>query len=847
MRALRYRVILLAFFCLWGCSKANDNSTILDASGKHPANWIVNHREAFRTLAGAIDDPAVAAKSRCVECHGTDLSGGNVKVGCFSQGFGGLSCHFHPAGYRSGDRHGADAKTFGASLGLRSCQGCHGSQYLGGLLSKVSCSSPSSPADPAFACHGVGAPHAGNWATSTTRLHSNTDPNNAEACAQCHSGGRLLTLLPPPPPQAAGTAPGCFNNTLCHSGLHPAGWIDPAQHGTIAKSAPGSDKGFASCQVCHGTDFKGSASKVSCFSASRANGACHVRNGASVNAPHSPLPWRGASPSLTHTSTVDDAQGVNAGVCAQCHLNGANLRTQIITSFASGTPGCFNSTLCHGAVGHPVGWADPAQHGTTAKANLTFCQTCHADKPGGGPGSNPRFNVVIGRLTTGCEACHQANTAHPPVLQIPAVFGITSPDPLGSPWFRHRTSTNFDACNRCHGANLEGGVGPRCQDCHVAALPTATKDSPDPCRSCHSQPPSGTTYPNINRAHGSHATVNVPTGGLCAECHSGLGSGTLDHFLRVKNIRLGTIVPASQTRAQAGAVVFGGVLSKANGAAPVFSLATLQCTNTYCHGSTLEGFDLDPNVIRTPAWGTPFQGIHCDKCHGYPPITAGHGSIPGPTQCINCHPHVNASGTGFTDPTKHINGTIDVSAGASHLVPYDTHKADVVAAGGNSVCLACHAMGTAASVYPAAVAGNPPDCRGCHRKAAPLHTGTAAGANCSSCHGSGTAAGAAIGRPSTNNGTFPDNRNSHNVNIHTNAACTVCHVLGASGGSGSGANHGRGSIAGPVRDGKPGVVSPFTAGIVVTGGSKGVAPSVTCNHNATLGGGCGNGNGNQTW
>src|SRR6185369_9960577 len=81
MSALQCRVILLAFFCLWGCSKANDNSTILDANGKHPANWIVNHREAFRTLAGAIDDPTVAAKSRCVECHGVDLGGGNVKVG----------------------------------------------------------------------------------------------------------------------------------------------------------------------------------------------------------------------------------------------------------------------------------------------------------------------------------------------------------------------------------------------------------------------------------------------------------------------------------------------------------------------------------------------------------------------------------------------------------------------------------------------------------------------------------------------------------------------------------------------------------------------------------------------
>jgi predicted CxxxxCH...CXXCH cytochrome family protein len=31
----------------------------------------------------------------------------------------------------------------------------------------------------------------------------------------------------------------------------------------------------------------------------------------------------------------------------------------------------------------------------------------------------------------------------------------------------------------------------------------------------------------------------------------------------------------------------------------------------------------------------------------------------GPTTCINCHDHVNASGTGFTDPSKHVNGVLD--------------------------------------------------------------------------------------------------------------------------------------------------------------------------------------------
>lgn len=756
------KAVLVTFAALQLVSCSKGNNSVLDASGKHPANWIVNHREVFRSLAGAIDDPAIANKSQCVECHGADLKGGVSKVSCFSQGFGAQSCHFHPAGFANPDSHGTTAKGFGTSLGLRTCQGCHGSLYGGGVLTAISC----------FPCHGVNAPHAKNWATSTTRLHSSTDSRNAAQCAECHAGGRFLTTIGPPPPQPAGTPPGCFNNTLCHSGLHPAGWIDPAQHGATAKSQPGSDKGFTSCQVCHGTDFAGGSSQVSCFTASRANGACHVRNGVPVNSPHAALPWRGNAPALTHTSTVDDAQGLNAGVCAQCHLRGANLRTQIITSFANGTPGCFNSTLCHGAVGHPVGWADPAQHGFTAKANLTFCQTCHSNNPSGGPGSNPRFNVALGRLVNGCEDCHEPLTAHPPVLQIPAVFGnINNPDPLNTPWFRHRTSTNFDACNRCHGAALDGGVGPRCQACHVAALPTATKDSPDPCSSCHSNPPSGTTYPNINRAHISHAIVNAPTGQLCAECHSGLGSGTLNHFLRAKNIRLGIIIPATQTRAQAGAVVFGGILSRANGAVPTFDLATLQCANTYCHGTTLASNIANPqaNYTPTPAWDTPFQGIHCDKCHGFPPLTTSHTLTTGPTSCKNCHAHVNATGTGFDDATKHINGVIDVA----HAFPFAGALHKTASNGTGCITAGCHAFGAAGSPYPAATTGAPPNCRGCHLNANP-----STDPRCSDCHGSSAAdATANAGRP--NSTAFPNRQGSgdgHNRGTHT-LACTFCHVF----------------------------------------------------------------------
>lgn len=821
MRTLRYGAILLFFITLWGCSKGNDKNTILDSTGKHPANWVSNHAGFFRSLPGAIDDPTVAKSSACSECHGSDLKGGITKVSCFSQGYAAMSCHFHPAGYRNSNSHGAVAKstpTF--SSGLDSCRGCHGGQYTGGTLSVVSCSSAASLADPAFACHGSGAPHAKNWVTSATSSHADTNPSNAAACYQCHAGGNLLTLLPAPPPQPKGTPPGCFNNTLCHAGLHPTGWINPVVHGAAAKSQPGADKGFNNCQTCHGADFRGGTTGVSCFSANSPNGSCHLRNGSPVNAPHAALPWRAASPSPSHTSVVDDAQGLNAAVCAQCHLRGANLRTAILTSYASGTPGCFNSTLCHGTMGHPTGWADPAQHGATAKSNLTFCQTCHSNNPNGGPGSNPRFNVVLGRLTAGCETCHMINTAHPPVVQLPAAFGITSPDPLGTPWFRHRTATNFDACNRCHGATLggvaEGGVGPRCQNCHVAASPLTTINNPDPCTSCHSQPPSGTVYPNINAAHSNHLTVNVATGALCNECHLGFGSGTLLHFTKA----------SLQPTPQVASMAFG-TLSKTGGLVPAYTSATQQCTNTYCHGNAMPGGDTT-GTNRSPVWTAAtyppvLSAAFCGKCHGFPPSTAsGHpavtvpagfpGSVSIGTTC-SCHSNINPSGNSyaniFVSKALHINGTLETpSSGHASTYPGATHKNDILFLDINP-CGACHNITASTGVYPAATAGTPPNCAGCHSKS----WGTSF--NCSDCHGND-----ATGRPTGS--AFPDRNGDHGTHSAIMANCDYCHFGGGTGA----ATHGhQGRVLKTVRDVK----------IAKNPVRYTVADTIVINQNATTG------------
>src|SRR5512143_356174 len=578
------------------------------------------------------------------------------------------------------------------------------------------CSSPNSKA-PILDAAGK---HAGDWIVD----HRPSYLRDQGPCRQCHgsdlSGGisRVSCFSPE------------FGGQSCHASGpvgHPAGWRDPALHGSTAKSQPGVDSGFQSCQVCHGTDFSGGAAGVSCFTASRATGPCHVTNGVPVGAPHSPVPWR-TYPAPTHTYTVNDDAGSNAAVCALCHTAGAHLRTPIITTYSTGKPGCFNSTLCHGQIKHPAGWADPNNHGQVAMSNLTYCQQCHSDNPFGGPGRTPRFNVQLGRLVdganTGCEVCHAPFAAHPRVLQIPVSFGtITTLTPIGTPWYLHckANPSGFDACNRCHGANLDG-VGAvtgatGCTFCHRSGLPTTLKN----CTSCHVSPPSGNVYPNKASAHPKHSTLNVAD--ICGQCHNGIGSITLDHFLRAKN---------RTTSVQAGAVQFGA-FAQTGGASPAFNETTLQCTNTYCHGATLSG-----GGNKSPIWSDAnyLKPAGCGTCHGFPPPNAVHSGFTSGTVCKNCHAHVNSTNTGFDDPKKHVNGVIDVAGGVSHAFP-NPGSVHASAAGSapfsGCVTSGCHTNGSAVGVYPVAT-GIPPDCRACHIKLGP-------GNSCGSCHGTAASGG----------------------------------------------------------------------------------------------------------
>ncbi len=586
----------------------------------------------------------------------------------------------HITGWNLPSGHGTSVKS--QPDGFTTCKECHGSDFSGGI-SSVACSS----------CHGISAPHPTSWMTGTY-THMNTDPGNAAACAQCHTNGANSPVAPPSPPAPAGTAPGCFNSTLCHAqGGHQAGWNDPAQHGVAAKAAPdpAAMHGFSSCQICHGNNFSGGFVNTACSS-------CH-----GGSAPH-PTSW--STGTYTHINTDTG----NAAVCALCHTNGAN--SPIVPPSppapANTPPGCFNSTLCHAEVGHPVGWNDPAQHGVAAKAanGLTGCEQCHgADFTGG-------------LAQVACSSCHTVNAPHPPAPWKNSTYMHTSADP-----------SNAAVCGLCHlngrtppsYVPLPGGTQPNCFNntlCHTKAG----------CYSCHGSTQNGrrvVTGLNGDFVKSDHhatngTTTEIVTSATCLVCHGDLvavyshPSGSLPTIPNVQlmNPKTGASVPNDPTGVElvcsschdgTGATRLGSAALKPfsvdgdNTAPPNIGWSAAQQAHSYdagtgtggclaCHGDNSTGtgsgtanahgsaqskmmrFAYSTTIAAYPATNA---GNFCYNCHGTGTVitsdiqtpfakTAKHSS----EKCMDCHNQHRAKTGGHIAQTNTAGGVLNGISGA---------------------------------------------------------------------------------------------------------------------------------------------------------------------------------------
>jgi hypothetical protein len=418
----------------------------------------------------------------------------------------------------------------------------------------------------------------GNHPANFLATHPGFAVSSVSQCTPCH-GDDLKGGI-------ANTS--CFTAT-CHHGTVP-GWVaaPPAAqpHGASAKKAPGSS-GFVSCRICHGYDFLGGSVQVACL-----NAGCH---GGAGQSPH-PAQWRTGN-DYVHTTT-DEA---NASVCAQCHLNGNNSPIGPPSPPAPGgtPPGCFNSTLCHGAGGgHPAGWVatPPAAqpHGDSAKSapgattGFAYCQVCHGNDFTGG----------IGPTCLNNSACHGA--------------GVQSPHPLQ--WL---TGASY-----VHTTTNEGNA-PVCALCHYNE-PGAGAHPPTP-------PPAGVTVGCFNNTL----------------CHgAGLAQHPAGWFVRSPDPQphgqSAKAAPSGSSGFAYCRVCHGTSTGSYNGGFVRFS-----CQIVACHGGSGNSPHASqwlPGQTYVHTTTDPGNAPECAFCHygesgggNHPPTPPPAGSTPGCTNNTLCH------------------------------------------------------------------------------------------------------------------------------------------------------------------------------------------------------------------
>ena len=177
-------------------------------------------------------------------------------------------------------------------------------------------------------------------------------------------------------------------------------------------------------------------------------------------------------------------------------------------------------------------------------------------------------------------------------------------------------------------------------------VPEISEDAVDPlstdCSECHgtalnAAPPldidgaSDTRLVSVG-AHQAHMVAgNLSNALACSECHVEPGDDILEHVDER---------PAEMT---------WGDLATTDGAEPQWDTESESCSDTYCHGATLEGGD-----NTSPVWTRVDDSqVECQACHGNPPLE----DHPNNTACHECHAET-VDDSGELNLETHIDGIL---------------------------------------------------------------------------------------------------------------------------------------------------------------------------------------------
>ncbi len=792
-RVSRFLAAVLLLVGLFACSTGRDGGgslNLVNAQGNHPAGFINTHPGL-----------ALSAIDQCKTCHGQDLAGGISKASCFT-----AACH-HDAvpGWALPGTHGLRAKRApdGTGGGFAACQLCHGTDFLGGG-SATACGS----------CHTTNAPHPGKpWHTALSN-HTTTDPLNAPVCVQCHFPGAAANPAGhPATPAPAGTAPGCFNNTMCHGNAqapHPLGtaWTQPtsaAFHGLEAK------KDLAACQSCHGTPgtpkFDGGSASTKCTT-------CHVEakahptvwnKAANVAFPGFVSSHRNAAKmdstcNLCHDYTKGrTAPDPAAPSCfstsnngAACHFNGPGQPNHTIPFATSlhtaSTQSTFdaNCTICHAVSGTSPSRAPLCTtcHQSGSPLTQTNCTSCHAAPPAGTTfpnvaGVHGKHTVLAG-VTGDCAACHEGSDSGT-LTHYDHANARTGKDALRVPPGEVKLGLEYDASatriatfnptsQTCSNVSCHGGIAT--PDWRVANSINSNQESG--CRQCHALgtaqglPDHNSPYSGLHALH-----LNSSSNLQCVECHAMTNgsTGAQNHFKFLNTPQMEG--PAGQT------VAFNTTTPAAT-----YVVATQSCGSGgafSCHGH---------------AHGASYTWSGGGTAHGVPFNDTAHTSVNNQTafnaSCTNCHA---------------VSGTSPV---ASAPLCTTCHQAASPLLQNN--CKSCHSSPPVGTVFPDvagkhtihdSLTGITGQCATCHTgkepgnanrihydhanarpgkdalRVAPGETAFLTAFNAKSGTATFNTAASTCSNVSCHGGITTPSWSTGSIAINTDAGCRTCHSLGS--------------------------------------------------------------------
>ncbi|MBL7052243.1 MAG: hypothetical protein ISS00_00670 [Candidatus Marinimicrobia bacterium] len=196
--------------------------------------------------------------------------------------------------------------------------------------------------------------------------------------------------------------------------------------------------GIESCKSCHGSQFNGGTSGISCYQCHEGGANGHPKN----------IDFLSPTYEDFHGNFISEDGLEELEHCKICHGN------ELDGGFANVS--CY---LCHagGVSGHPeisnhLVYGNADFHGLAYPDEIDHCKTCHGE------------NLDGGNAGVSCYLCHAGGVSGHPEISNHLVYGNADFHGLAYP-------DEIDHCKTCHGENLDGGnAGVCCYKCHAGGV-----------------------------------------------------------------------------------------------------------------------------------------------------------------------------------------------------------------------------------------------------------------------------------------------------------------------------------------------------------------------------------------